>query len=229
MSPEAAAPSAPANLKVTTSFQCSPNMKRQLEEVSSREGVSQQEVVQRALREHFDKVDRRAWGTLDDDEHYDPHRRYTFGSDQKGHSSEIRVQIPKPLRGEIQQLVESGIIPEYRTAQHVARDALYHKVKQLAQQIDNEELDRAVDLSMLISDEEQVKAKDQEAKAFIAMVTDNLKSLMVQAYETNDYARVREYLVDRSGKAEVVPEAHRAEYENVLKEHRRLVRKASSD
>lgn len=219
----------PAPLKVTTSFQCSPSMKRHLEEVSSREGVSQQEVVQRALREHFDKVDRRAWGVIDDDDHYDPNRYYTFGSDQKGHSSEIRLQIPKPLRGELQRLIESGVIHEYTTAQHVARDALYHRVKQLTRLIDNEELERAVDLAMLISDEEQIKAKEQEAKDFIAMVSDNLKTLMVQAYETNDYARVREYLADRAGKAEVVPEAHRPEYETLLKDHKRLVRKASSD
>ena len=216
-------------LKVTTSVQMTPAMKRRLEEIASREGVSQQGVVTRALAEHFDKVDRRAWGTIDPDDHYDPHRYYTFGSDQKGHSSEIRIQIPKPLRGEMQQLVESGAIPEYRTAQHIARDALYHRIKQLSQQIDNDELSRAVGLAMLISDEEQIKATDLEARSYIGMVTDNLRTLMAQAHEAADYARVREYISDRSSYAEVLPEAYRAEYEGVLKEYRRLVRRASTD
>ncbi len=219
----------PSQLKVTTSFQTSPNMRRRLEEVASREGVSMVLVIVRALTEHFDKVDRRAWGVLDPDEHYDPHRRYTFGSDQKGHSSEIRVQIPKPLRGEIQSLIESGLIPEYHTAQHVARDALYHKVKQLSIELENGTLEAAVDLAILISEEEQIRAQELEAKSYLSLVRDNLHTYLTQAHETGDYTRVREYISERSARADQVPEAYRAEFETTLKEYRKLVRKASND
>lgn len=219
-------PASATPLKVTTSFQCSPQMKRRLEEGAAREGVSQQQIIQRALVAYFERLDRRAWGTEDGDASYDPARYYTFGSDSKGHSVELRVTIPKPLRGELQRLIESGAIPEYHTAQHVARDAIYHRVKILARMLDDGRLERAVDLAILLSEEQALQAREDEARLFIDTVRDNLVMLAAKGRETGDYARLNDYLETRSGKTEVVPEGYRSEYETMLKDYRRQIREA---
>lgn len=216
----------PTPLKVTTSFQCSPQMKHRLEEGAAREGVSQQQIIQRALVTYFERLDRRAWGTEDGDAAYDPTRYYTFGSDSKGHSVELRVTIPKPLRGELQRLIESGAIPEYHTAQHVARDAIYHRVKMLSRMLDDGQLERAVDLAILLSEEEALQARESEARLFIDTVRDNLQMLTARGKEHGDYGRLAEYLETRSGKTEIVPEGYRAEYETMLKDYRRIVRES---
>jgi len=201
-------------------------MKHRLEEGAAREGVSQQQIIQRALVTYFERLDRRAWGTEDGDAAYDPTRYYTFGSDSKGHSVELRVTIPKPLRGELQRLIESGAIPEYHTAQHVARDAIYHRVKMLSRMLDDGQLERAVDLAILLSEEEALQARESEARLFIDTVRDNLQMLTARGKEHGDYGRLAEYLETRSGKTEIVPEGYRAEYETMLKDYRRIVRES---
>lgn len=210
----------PTPLRVTTSFTATPAMKARLERAATIEGTSQTEIILRALNTYFERLDRRAWGTVDSEDHYDPTRFYTYGSDKHGHSSEIRVHLPKSLMGELSRLVESQQIPEYQRPVHILRDGLYHRVKQLSRMLDDGELDRAVNMAILLSEEEAMKAETAEARSLIDAVRSNCQDL----YDQGDIERLREYLSDRAGKADAVPQRFRPEYEGVLKDYRNRIR-----
>lgn len=227
----AAARSDATKLRITKSFQCTPTIARELEEAAAREGVAQQQIVQRALSHELSRLNRTAWGTVDNDDHYDPKQIYArgYGTDNKGHSAEIRVRIPTTLRGEMQELIESGAIPEYGTVSHIARDALFHRVKMVGRWLDAGELEQQADIAMLMSQEQKLREQEAEAVGLIEAVGLNLASLWKHAQQTEEYARFEEYLADRAGKAGLVPEAHRLEYERVLGEYRNRLKRVKGN
>lgn len=68
---------------------------------------------------------------------------YCHATDKKGHCVQVRVALPPTIGDMLASLVASGKIPEYKTPQHVLRDALYHRLKYV-----NENFDTGIDLSM---------------------------------------------------------------------------------
>lgn len=67
----------PRQLKVTKSFQCTPNTARALEEAALREGCPQQRIIARGLANELTRINRNAWTTVDDETAYDPGQYYT--------------------------------------------------------------------------------------------------------------------------------------------------------
>lgn len=223
----------PKPLEATISVQLSAALKAKVEEAAGSEGIAQQQLVRQAIFRYLDDVhsSRSAWETLDPDEHYDPDRFYVAGRDQQGHYSEIRVQIPTQLAGEIARLVEDRRIPFYMTRQHVARDAIYHRVKVLSKMLDDGKLEEAVNMAMLESDEIMEASRAEDARRLLASMEANLKALLERAEANGRFERIIAYLEDRADKAQVIDEEWRDEYEGVLREYkkevRRLTRRAS--
>lgn len=53
---------------------------------------------------------------------------YTAGTDKRGHSERLVARVPPTVMGEVAHLVQSGLIPEYRTAADFVRDAIHHRL-----------------------------------------------------------------------------------------------------
>ncbi len=57
----------------------------------------------------------------------DPRELVFHSTDDKGHSSTVRVNIPNDMAQMINQIVQKGYF-EYRTREDIIRDALYHRL-----------------------------------------------------------------------------------------------------
>lgn len=101
----------------------------QVEAEAAATGRSRSQVVIHALSQYFQsKVQRHSsWETDDSDAWYDENKFYTFSQDKFGHSARIEVTVPKMIAGEIAGIVDSGAIPELRTAQDFYRNAVRHQ------------------------------------------------------------------------------------------------------
>ncbi len=209
---------------IRTSFVINPYWHDWVEEISERMGISKSQIYLTALSEYRDRMEGKAvdaWDTADDDPGYDPHHFYTHSQDKKGHSFHARVNLPKPLAGAIGALVQSGRIPQYRTTEDVIRDATYHRVKQIAHAIDDGELEEAVDMAMLLADELQMIAKEDEAESLLAAMRSNIERMWARG----ERAALRRYLAEREALVDSIPAPWSDELDGLIKAYRKKLQK----
>lgn len=72
------------------------------------------------------------WDTDDGSEGYRLNRFYVSSTNKKGASQQSRVSLPPLIIGKMSQYIQSGKFPHYRTMQDIVRDAVYHRLKWLA-------------------------------------------------------------------------------------------------
>ena len=70
------------------------------------------------------------WGT--ESSGYDPEDFYTGASDGRGHSANMQCPIPVTVAAELEQMIAAKEFPAYRTRQDFIRDAIVHRINQLA-------------------------------------------------------------------------------------------------
>ena len=75
---------------------------------------------------------------------YDPRAFYTSSVDDGGNTKTIRASVPPAMYSELERLVQSGMIPAYGTKEAFVRDAMVHRLKWLAHDLDNDSLIKAV-------------------------------------------------------------------------------------
>jgi hypothetical protein len=172
---------------------------------SKREGVSMSAIVNRALQQFFTtQVARSSWDTDEESSWYDERKFYTYSEDKKGHSIQIRLWIPKNLAGQIGRVVNSGQIPEYRSAQDFYRDSMFHRAHVVSEWLDDGEL---------IADEDEIAQLKKDAEVLIAATRENLE----EAWNRGDHEWMETHINQRLEKATSVPELFRAEYVRLLK------------
>lgn len=211
----------PRTRAVTTSFRIPTYWFDKVQAEAQRLNVSLSQVYLRALTEHFETFDSESWSTTDD-EFYDPSRFYTHSEDRKGHSFHVRANIPKPLAGELASLVQSGVVPAYRSIGDITRDAIYHRVKQVATMIENDELNQAVDMAMLLSEELQIIDEGQHAEQLIDAVRTNAQGMFAKDKNTT---RLKRYLAQKRSVADSVPEPHRDDYVAAIEDYEKRIAK----
>lgn len=77
---------------------------------------------------------------------------YTRATDGNGHDAVMSVKVSPALIGEIQRLVQSRVIPQYRTHSDVIRDALIHRLRYL-----NDEYPGSTNLAALEIEQRQAE------------------------------------------------------------------------
>ena len=127
------------------------------------------------------------------------------------------MNIPKPLAGELTALVQDRRIPQYRTIEDIGRDAVYHRAKQIARMADDGDLENAVDLAMMISDELAIVEREEQAEEYLGAVRANA-SRMVQRRE---WPALKRYLAEREGYASTLPSPWREELEEMVDDFRK--------
>ncbi len=214
--------------RIVTSFSIPREVKDRVESEAARDGISQNQVILRAIAFYFHSQkteDNGAWDTDNSNSWYDPKRFFTFGEDRKGHSAKITVLIPKNLAGEIGRLIDSGDIPEYRSRTHFVRDAIYHRAKQVAEWLSRGELEDQTDLAMLISEEMALQHQREEIENLIYAIRQNAQDAMMRG----DYEFLREYLKSRSAAADRIPVRYRDKYLATIREYKEKLREMSRD
>jgi len=206
----------------TTSFRIPTYWYNRARDEAKRLDISLSQMYLRALTHYFGTFEASAWETDDDPDSYDSTRFYTHSEDRKGHSFHVRTNIPKPLAGELSSLVQSGMVPAYRSIGDVARDAIYHRTKQIAQMIDNGELEQTVDMAMLLSDELQIMDEAEHAQQLIETLRANAQSMFSR---DSSPARLKKYLAQRREIASSIPEQYRPDYIAVIEDYEKRVSK----
>ncbi len=208
--------------KITTSFQIPQLWYDRVESEASRLSTSRTNVYMRALAAYFEAFSKGSWEVENDD--YDPTRFYTKSEDAKGHSYHARVNIPKPLAGEIAELISSGAVPQYRSVADVIRDAVYHRVKQISRLIDDGKLEQGADMAMLLSEEIQLEEEAVHAEQLIDAMRNNINRMFQQGTKPDTIKRV---LAEREDKANNVAESYRAKYLEVIADFKERLERES--
>jgi len=201
--------SKPTQRATTTSFRIPTFWFNKVQDEAKRRDESLSAIYLRALTQYFGTFDSESWATVDDADFYDRTRFYTHSEDKKGHSFHVRANIPKPLGGELGSLVQSGMIPAYRSIGDIVRDAVYHRVKEVSSMIDAGEVEQAVDMAMLHSEELRMLDEAQQAEQLIEAVRANASAMFGRE---GDRTRLKRYLAQRKEIADSIPEPYRNDY-----------------
>lgn len=189
----------------------------EVQNASKREGVSLSAVVSRAIQQYFaTKVTRSSWDTDDESSWYEPTKFYTYSEDKKGHSIQIRMWVPKNLAGQIARVVNSGLVPEYRSAQDFYRDAMFHRAHIVGEWIDDGELKAELGMAILIAEEDEIAQMKKDSETLIARLRENLE----EAWNRGDYEWMEQHISGRLEKANSIPEQFRGEFVLVLKAYK---------
>jgi len=204
-------------LKVTKSFYTSSDIWTQLEDIASAEGGSVSQVISRAIHEFLQKdFLRSSWDTLPEDNWYDERRFYTYSQDKRGHSVTARFAIPKNIAGHIKRIVDSGVIPELKSAADFYRNAIFHYSRKVGQWIDDGEvLTTLTWYVMYLEDETQMQAR-KDYDTFLETMKANLDEALLE----KDYKHLETYLNQRASQSALIPEKHRQGYLDLIDAYR---------
>lgn len=65
---------------------------------------------------------------------YAPNHFFTSSSDRQGHNADARVKFSPELAARCSAIVQSKLIPDYRTTADIFRDALFHRLAYIEDQ-----------------------------------------------------------------------------------------------
>jgi len=207
----------------TTSFRIPIPLYNKVKAEAERLDMSLSQIYMTALVEYFEMFKHESWETHSDLDVYDPSRFYTHSQDKHGHSVTVHIPIPKPLAAEISNLAKSGIVPAYRSQGDMVRDAIYHRTKQIAKMVDNGELDVAVNMAMLMSDEIRLIDEAEQAEQLIDALRTNAAAMYAR---DSTPARLKRYLAQRREMADSVPQPFRKDYLSAIADYERRIARA---
>lgn len=111
---------------------------------------------------------------------YSRERFYTKSRDKTGEKDNVRVQFPGGLGHEVDALIAEKIIPEYATRQDFVRDAIVHRLHDIAEMKEMGRLSRRMNPLILQMEMEQLKADVESSRATVqiteAMLTGSATS-----------------------------------------------------
>lgn len=114
--------------------------------------------------------------TLPNDYRLDRYYTRTNLTQADGSAHNIQAKLPAGIHGEIEALVQSRRIPQYRTAQDVVRDAVVHRLKWVAEQIKAGTLEAAVDTEAMTARIEHVRHQRHQLDRVVRDVEEELKA-----------------------------------------------------
>ncbi len=128
------------------------------------------------------------------DDGYDPNEVYAGGAkDTDGHSTNIRAHIPDPWTGVISQLIASSDWPEYKTAQHFYRDAIYHRMRWASKVRNRSDSPRIRTLMAQAQADAALQYRMSMQRSHKAIV-DLMSETMGEARANNDFMGMKETL-----------------------------------
>lgn len=106
---------------------------------------------------------------------YDPDKWYVTSMDDTGQTRQVRIAIAPRLYAEMERIVQSGQVPAYSTVAAMFRDAIVHRLRYLADHLDNAHLHEVVNHAIRQADMQRQVDEVAYNREYIESVRDGLR------------------------------------------------------
>lgn len=110
-------------------------------------------------------------------ETYSVENYYTASTDAKGHGTTFRLYIPPTILYQCGRIVASRKVPQYRTKEDIGRDALYHRLHWINENVDfgDSDLDRTLSMWDIRMQMQQQADRVEEAEELFSFLADKTR------------------------------------------------------
>lgn len=159
------------------------------------------------------------------DDSYALDKFYTRSTDAKGHTRQLRMSIPPEVMAQIAELIQSHRVPDYKTIEAFARDAIIHRLHWLGENLDDSKLKAAVQEQAAWAAAHTLEMNLEANVAHVDSLRDRIKKaiqhkdwyalhtwiqseiMMLHTYREPYLSQVQEAI--REGQAQIPPEFYR--------------------
>lgn len=163
--------------------------------------------------------------TMQDDSEYSPDRVYNRSTDGHGHNINLQTRVAPDIAGELNALVASQVMPEYRTAADVVRDALVHRLYYISKKIKDGDLERRVTIEMRLARLDQWRS---EMANMERLMNEQIEALQ-KALDLLDLDMMERLLTVASENVEVMRDPYANQLRERIKKFRQDYRRAVND
>lgn len=140
-----------------------------------------------------------------EDNNYRRDNFYTRSVDSKGHKETFHVPAPPAIFGQVGEMVAQRLIPAYRSPQDFVRDAIVHRLRDIAEMTENGTLNRVISLEIIRCQQEQMMIEMQEFQK----VLDISEQVMEQAAKSEDVGMLEQAIAYGKEQAEEIREPYK--------------------
>lgn len=149
---------------------------------------------------------------------YSPERFYVRSTDGHGHDTTITVKISPALMGQLQHIIQSRQVPDYRTNADVVRDALIHRMRWL-----HDNMSSVVNLADLEVEQRQAEldrvATQRDAWNHYLQTLDEQLTDLIRNREFDE----AEWIMDQNTDVEAMTPPFLKKLGMILAEHQRMI------
>lgn len=157
--------------------------------------------------------------SLVDEKGYRADRFYTRSTNQDGHGEKLQVRVPQGIDSQMHAAVSE--IPEYRSLQDLARDAIVHRLEWLQQHYKlSDSARRFVELERHTADMNRITSEITT----MTNAVDDLKMGLETAYASRDWGLMKEVLDNGDEMVEWMRDPYRARVVQEMKDWRGRVK-----
>lgn len=109
---------------------------------------------------------------------YDPANFYCRATDGNGHDAVLQSKISPALLAEIQRLVQSKVIPQYRTYADFIRDAMIHRLRYLSDQYPGSANLQAIEIEQRQAELDHIKIQRESWNKLLRDLDEQLQELI---------------------------------------------------
>lgn len=151
---------------------------------------------------------------------YDPATFYVRAGDGNGHASLIHVKVSPALLGQMQHLVQSRAIPQYRTYADLVRDAVIHRLRYLSDLYPDTMDLHALEIEQKQAELDRLKIERDAWKKLIGDIDAQLTELI----QNNEFDEA-EWLIEQNEWSESMTPSYLKKLTDVLAKHRKVINK----
>ena len=144
---------------------------------------------------------------------YSPHKFYTKSGDGLLPKN-VQVPIPSGIYAQVQQLINGDKLPGYRSVQDMVRDAIYHRLRFVNQELDDGTLERLLDIW---GHRSRMEMSKDEMTGLVRIVEETKETLGI-ACDGGDWDMVKYILEEARQLVDQIREPYKAKLNKVIEE-----------
>lgn len=156
-----------------------------------------------------------------EDANYSRANFYTRSVDSRGHKETFHVPSPPAIFGQVGELVASRMIPAYRSPQDFVRDAIVHRLRDVAEMTASGQLARVISLEVIRCQQEQMLVEMEEFEK--VLVTS--EQVMEQAAKLEDVGMLDQAITYSKEQAESIRDPYRSRLLVTVQKHEETLKR----